>query len=103
MGVLPLIVVGGIPAEVIRMDIHSGGNVVAVGSEQVHPRLGVIVSKPGGILPFQGEDVCPHVAGILIQLQHGLLQVHAVLVSKEAVVTQPLRSWTGGNVLHVAV
>ena len=96
-------VVGGVPAEVIRRDIHGIGDIIAVGAEQVPPRFGIVIAKPGGILPLQGDDVCPHVAGILIQLPHGLLQVHAVLVPKEAVVTQPLRPWTGGDVLHVAV
>ena len=82
MGVIPLVVVGGVPAEVIRLDIHGGGNVVAVCPEQVHPRFGVIVPKTGGILTFQGEYVCPHVAGVLIQLPHGLFQIHSIFIIK---------------------
>ena len=103
MGVIPLVVVGGVPAEMIRRDIHGGGDVVAICPEQIHPRLGIVVAKAGGILPLQGDDVGPHVAGVVIQFIHGLLQIHTVLVPKEPVVTKPLRARPGGDVLHVAV
>ena len=100
---LPLVVVGGVPAEVVRRDVHRGGDVVAVCPEQIHPRPGIVVAKTGGILPLQGDDVGPHVAGVLIQLPHCFLQIHAVLVPKEAVISQSLRPGPGGDVLHVAV
>ena len=103
MGVITLVVEGGVPAEVSRRNIHSGGDVIAVGPEQTHPCLGIIVSQPGGIFPFQGENVRPNIPVVLIQFIHRFLQIHAVLVPKEAVVTQPLRPWTGGDVLHVAL
>ena len=47
--------------------------------------------------------MCPHVSGVLIQLPYCFLQIHAVLIPKEAVVTQPLRPGPGGDVLHVAI
>ena len=47
---VPLVVVGGIPAEVIRRDVHSGGDVIAVCPEQILPRLGIVVAKTGGVL-----------------------------------------------------
>ena len=101
--VLTLVMVGGIPAEVIGRDIHRSGDIVAVCPEQIHPCLGVVVAQPGRILPFQGEDVRPHVASVLIQLPHGLLQVHAILVSKEAVISQALRPGPCGDVFHVSL
>ena len=99
----PLVVEGGIPAEVVRRDVHGGGNVVAVGPEQVHPRLGIVVTEACGVLPFQGDDVRPHIPGVLIQLPHGFLQINSIFITKESVVTQPFRTRPGGNVLHVAV
>ena len=71
MGVLPLVVESGIPAEVIWRDVHRGGDVVAVCPEQIHPRLGIVVAKTRRILPLQGDDVGPHVAGVVIQFIHG--------------------------------
>ena len=102
MGVIPLVVVGGVPAEMIRRDIHGGGDVVAICPEQIHPRLGIVIAKTGRVLPFQGDDVRPHVAGILIQLQHGFPQIHSIFITKESVVTQPFRARPSGDVLHVA-
>ena len=82
MGVIPLVVVGGVPAEMIRRDIHGGGDVVAICPEQVPPRLGIVIAKTGRVLPFQGDDVRPHVAGVLIQLPHGLFQIHSIFITK---------------------
>ena len=45
----------------------------------------------------------PHIPVVLIQLLHGLFQIHSLLITKEPVVTKPLRSRPGGNVLHVAI
>lgn len=82
MGVIPLVVVGGVPAEMIRRDIHGGGDVVAICPGQVPPRLGIVIAKTGRVLPFQGDDVRPHVAGVLIQLPHGLFQIHSIFITK---------------------
>ena len=82
MGVIPLVVVGGVPAEMIRRDIHGGGDVVAICPEKVPPRPGVVIAKTGRVLPFQGDDVRPHIAGVLIQLPHGLFQIHSIFIIK---------------------
>jgi len=66
----------------IRRDIHGGGDVVAICPEQIHPRLGIVIAKTGRVLPFQGDDVRPHVAGVLIQLPHGLFQIHSIFIIK---------------------
>ena len=52
MGVVTLVVVGGVPAEVIRRDVHGGGDVIAIRPEQIHPRPGIVVAKPGGVPSF---------------------------------------------------
>ena len=94
---------GSVPAEVIRRDVHSCGNVIAVCSEQILPRPGVVITKPGGILPFQGEDVRPHISGAAIQLVHCFLQIRIFLITEQTVVAKALRPWPGGDVLHVAI
>ena len=42
---LALIVEGSVPAEVVRLNIHGGGNFITIGSEQVPPRFGIVISK----------------------------------------------------------
>ncbi len=100
---LALIVEGSVPAEVIRLNVHGGGDVIAICSEQVPPRFGVVIAKTRSVLTLQGEDMRPHIPVVLIQLLHGLFQIHSLLITKEPVVTKPLRSRPGGNVLHVAI
>ena len=99
---LTLVMEGGIPAEVIRRDVHRGGDVIAVGTEQIPPRLGIVIAKTGGIFPLQGDDVGPHVAGVVVQLVHSVCQIHAVLVTEQTVVPQALCPGSGGDVLHIA-
>ena len=47
--------------------------------------------------------MCPHISSVVLQFQHGFVQFHTVLVSEQPVVTQTLRTWTGGDVLGVAL
>ena len=100
---LALIVEGSVPVEVVRLDVHGGGDVIAVGPEQIPPRFGIVVAKTRGVLTLQRENMSPHIPAVLIQLPHGFLQVHSIFITKEPVVTQPFRTRPGCNVLHVAV
>ena len=97
VGVAALVVEGGVPAEVTGRDLHGGGDLVAVSTDQVSPLGGVIVSQPLGILTLERNDVCPDVASVFVQLFHGGVHIHAVLVPEEAVRARALR-----HVLHVA-
>ena len=45
----------------------------------------------------------PHVAGVAIQFIHDSAQIHIVIVTEQAVFTQPLRSRPQGDVLGVAL
>ena len=62
------IVKRGVPAEVLRGDLHLLGNSVPLGAEQVHPRIRVVIAQPLRILPAEGDDVRPDIAGMLIHL-----------------------------------
>ena len=50
---LALIVEGGIPAEVIWLDVHSGSDFIAICSEQVSPCFGIVISKTHSVLTLQ--------------------------------------------------
>ena len=103
MGVFPFIVEGGVPAEIVGRDVHCCGDVVAVRAEQIPPRLGTVVAQPHCILPLQGDNVGPHISGVLFQFRHGALQVHTIFVTKQAVAAQPLCAGTGSDVPGVAL
>ena len=61
----------------------------------------MVVAKPLRVLPVEGDDVRPHVAGVVIQFIHDSAQIHIVIVTEETVFPQPLRSRTQSDVLGV--
>ena len=100
---MPLIVERRVPPEVLRRDVHGRCDVVAVGAEQGPPSLSVVVAQPFRILSMQGEDVCPDVSGVVFQFGHGLIQIHTIRVTEQAMFPQPLGTRPGCDVLHVAI
>ena len=52
---------------------------------------------------MEGDDVRPHVAGVVIQFVHDSGEVNGIIVTEETVFTQPLRSRTQSDVLGVAL
>ena len=91
------IVESGIPAEVAGRDVHSFCDFVAMGAEKTTPLGGVVVAQPLRILPLEGDDVRPDVAGVLVQLLHDSIHVYVVLVTEETV-----GAGTLGQISHVA-
>ena len=103
VGMVALVMECGIPAELVGRDIHGGGDVVAVGEEQVAPRPGVIVAQTCGVLPLQRNDVRPHIFLARLKLLRHLFQIHIVLVAEQAVAAYALHARPGGDVLRVDV
>ena len=103
MGMVTLIMEGSIPAEVLGRDIHSGGDVVAVGAKEIPPRPGIVVAQPFCVLSLQGDDVRPHISCVVLQFRHSLVQLHAIFVTEETMGAQPFCSWPCCDVLHVAI
>ena len=68
MGMRSLVVVGGVPPKLFPRDIHSVRNLWSVGGEEGLPLSGVVVAEAGGILPAQGDNRQPHVAGVVRHL-----------------------------------
>ncbi len=53
--------------------------------------------------PVEGDDVRPHVAGVVIQFVRDSGEVNGIVITEETVFTQPLRSRPQGDVLGVAI
>ena len=51
MWMLALIVECGVPAEVLRRDVHGGGDVISVCMQERTPRLGIVITQVRGVLP----------------------------------------------------
>ena len=87
-----------VPPEVLRRDVHGCRDVVAVRPEQSPSCLCVVVAKPLRVLPVQGEDMCPDVAGVVFQFGHGGTQIHMVRVTEQAVVAKTFRTGPASSV-----
>ena len=99
---IALIVECRVPAEVLRRYFHRRGDVIAVGTQQCAPCGRVVIPQPLRVLPVEGDDVCPHVAGVVIQFVRDSGEVNDIVITEETVFTQPLRSGPQGDVLGVA-
>ena len=93
MGMITLIMEGSVPAEVLRLDVHSGSDVVPMSAQKCAPRRCVVVAQPCGILPLQRDDVRPHVAGVVFQFVYGRVQRHMIRIAEQAVTAALL--WDG--------
>ena len=100
---IPFVMEGGVPAKVLRRDFHCHRNVIAVGAKQSAPRFRVVVPQPLRVLPVEGDDVRPHVAGVMIQFVRDSGEVNGIIVTEETVFTEPLRSRPQGDVFGVAI
>ena len=65
MGMVGLVVEGGVPPELLPWDLHGLGHLHGVSGEQAFPPFCVIVAQPGGVLPPQGNNREPHIAGVV--------------------------------------
>ena len=62
----------------------------------------MVIPQSLRVLPVEGDDVRPHVAGVVIQFIHDSAQIHIVIVTEQAVFPQPLHSGPQGDVFGVA-
>lgn len=103
MGMLSLVAEGSIPAEVVQLNVHGGGDAIAIDAEQVPPCFGIVAAKACGVLPVRREDVRPDVAGVVLQFRYGGVQVHTIRVTEQAMVTQSFCTRTCCDVFHVTI
>ena len=100
---LSLVAEGSIPAEVVQLNVHGGGDAIAIDAEQVPPCFGIVAAKACGVLPVRREDVRPDVAGVVLQFRYGGVQVHTIRVTEQAMVTQSFCTRTCCDVFHVTI
>ena len=103
VGMVSLVMEGGVPAEVLRRDVHGGGDLIAMGQEQIAPGARVIVAVADRVIPMEGDDVRPDITRVLLQLLCNGVQIHMLLIAEETVAADAFRPGTGGDVLHVDV
>ena len=77
-----LIVEGRVPAKVLRRDLHGYGNIITVDAQKCSPRCGVVISQPFRVLPVEGDDVRPHVAGVVIQFIRNSGEVNGIVITE---------------------
>ena len=63
----------------------------------------MVIPQPLRVLPVEGDDVRPHVAGVVIQFIRDSGEVNGIIVTEETVFPQPLRPGPQGAVLGVAI
>lgn len=100
---IPFVVVGCVPAKVLGRDFHRRRNVVAVGADEIAPRIGIVISETSCIFTLEGNDVRPHIAGVGIQLRHRRIEIEVVIVGEQSMRAESFRAGAGGDVLHVPV
>ena len=93
-----LVVVRGIPTKIFGRDVHRFCNIIAAGTEQMHPLRGTIIAEPFGILALQGEDKRPHIARMIVDLLADFRKVNAHAFVRE----QPAGAFALTDIVHHA-
>ena len=65
MGMIALVMVGSVPAQIGQRDFHVLGNGFCLRAQEVSPCVGVVITKPGGVFTAQRNNVRPHIAFVI--------------------------------------
>ena len=103
MGMIAFVMERCVPAKVIGWDFHRLGNVIPVGAKQIAPYLCIVIAQSSCILPMQRDNVRPHIAGVVLQFRHSLIQIHMIFVTEQTVRAESLHARAGCNVIHVCI
>ena len=93
-----LVVVRRIPTKILGRDVHRFCNIIAAGTEQMHPLRGGIIAEPFGILALQREDESPHIARMVVDLLADFRKVNAHAFVRE----QPAGAFALTDIVHHA-
>ena len=93
-----LVVVRRIPTKIFGRDVHRFCNIVAAGTEQIHPLRGGIIAEPFGILALQGEDKRPHISGMVVNLLADFRKVNGYAFVRK----QPAGAFPLTDIVHHA-
>lgn len=103
VGMMPLIMERRVSPEILRRDVRSCRNVIAVSTEQGLPCLRIVVAKTFRVFPVQRKDMGPDVAGVVLQFRHGSAETHIVRITEQTVISQALRTGPRCDVLQVTI
>ena len=103
MWVVPFIVEGCTPPEVIHRDLHGLRQTCTVLQKEGAPVFSTIVSKSRRIFSAQRKDDRPDRAMVFRDLCHHILERHILRVTEQAMVTALFYTGTGSYVLEVAI
>ena len=102
--VVPLVVEGSVPFEMAGRYLQSFGQLPCLGTEQIPPTGGGVISQPLGVLPAQGDDERPHRPPVIVQLPRHLGENNWFPGGGEqAMCSQTFCPGAGGHVRHVAL
>ena len=102
MGMMPLVVVRRVPAEIIRLNPHSFRNSGALMLQQIPPRGGLVVSQTFRVLTPQRENERPHFPAVGLQLGLRRLEVGGVHLAEQAMAAVLFGTGTLGDIGHIA-
>ena len=95
---------GGVPPQVIRMDLVAFGDVAKAGVYQGAPVLRVVVAQPLRVLPADRHHWRPDVAGMLRHLPHRLGQIlHLAAAGPESMLSPQFHAGAVGHVVQVVL
>ena len=102
MGMIAFVVIGGVPAQVGQRDFHILRNGFRLGAEKISPCVGVVVTKPGGVLPAQRNNVRPHIAVVVCHFLRYFGEVNRnIRICKQSVRALPLGAGTLCNIRNI--
>ena len=95
-----LLVEGGVPAQVVRLDLICRGDVADGGVHQRPPAFRVVIPKPLGVLTAQRHHRCPYISGVLRHLPYRPREILYLTVSvPQPVLTVLLDAGAMGDVV----
>ena len=102
MGMMPLVVESGVPAQVLTADLHVLGEHRTLGAQQRHPLLRTVIAKPCGILPPQGHYMSPDRAFVRHDFFLYLCQYNGFSrIGKQTMLTHPFHTGTVCDVIYI--
>ena len=78
--------IGSIPTEIAREDVHLLCDIISVRAKEIHPLLRRIISEPFRILTLERNNNAPHVSGMLVDLTADSGEIYFLTLVREQTV-----------------
>jgi len=102
MGMVAFIVKGGIPAEILAVDLHVLGKHGFFTAEQILPLFSAVIPKPCGILPAQTDNMSPDSTFVTTHiLLHSCQHHRNACIGEEAMLADALHTRAACDVIHI--